>query len=254
MTVDTPDSAGALRSDARRNRARVLDVALEVFAAEGSGVTLGEIARRAGVGAGTVYRHFPSKERLFEEVLAHRTRDLVAWGRELIAHDAEPGARFFAFFEHTIQQAGVNRALCDGFHAVTGRQTRVAAEIFEGYHAVLGELLGAAQAAGAVRTDVDVDDVHALIAGAASVRMDRPPGKRCIDLCGIIADGLRADVMKLGARIGPRDETEAMERNETPAVHTCAECGGPIAPAGTGRPAKYCGAACRQKAHRRRKA
>ena len=61
-----------LRADAARNRARVLEVAYDTFAAEGLSVPIDEIARRAGVGAGTVYRHFPTKEDLFRAVVADR--------------------------------------------------------------------------------------------------------------------------------------------------------------------------------------
>src|ERR1700723_287135 len=70
-----------LRADAVRNRARVLEVAYETFAAEGLAVPIDEIARRAGVGAGTVYRHFPTKEDLFRAVIEHRISHVVDAGR-----------------------------------------------------------------------------------------------------------------------------------------------------------------------------
>ena len=66
-----------MRADAARNRARVLEVAYETFAAEGVAVPIDEIARRAGVGAGTVYRHFPTKEALFQAVFEDRVRHIV---------------------------------------------------------------------------------------------------------------------------------------------------------------------------------
>src|SRR5215472_3500974 len=80
-----PASAKPLRADAQRNRARVLQAARRAFAAEGVSVPLDEIARRAGVGAGTVYRHFPSKEALFEAVVHDRLRQLTEEGRALSA-------------------------------------------------------------------------------------------------------------------------------------------------------------------------
>ncbi len=73
-----------LRADAARNRARVLEVAYETFAAEGLAVPIDEIARRAGVGAGTVYRHFPTKEDLFRAVIDERIRRIVDEGRALV--------------------------------------------------------------------------------------------------------------------------------------------------------------------------
>src|SRR6266545_3604820 len=76
------------RADAVRNRQRVLEAAKEAFAAEGLAVPLDEIARRAGVGAGTVYRHFPTKEALFEAVILDRVRKLVDYAESLA--DADP--------------------------------------------------------------------------------------------------------------------------------------------------------------------
>ena len=82
-----------LRADAQRNRDKVLRAARDAFAASGYGVPLDEIAARAGVGPGTVYRHFPSKEELFEAVIAARVTDLIDDARRR-AGDADPGRAF----------------------------------------------------------------------------------------------------------------------------------------------------------------
>lgn len=74
-----------LRADARRNRERVLAAAQEAFAAEGISVPLDEIARRAGVGAGTVYRHFPTKEALFAAAIVDRVDRMTGRAREGLA-------------------------------------------------------------------------------------------------------------------------------------------------------------------------
>ena len=87
-----------LRADARRNRDRVLEAARTAFAAEGSDVPLDEIARRAGVGAGTVYRHFATKEALFEAVVFDRIGELVEEARAL-SDDPDPGRAFSSFVE-----------------------------------------------------------------------------------------------------------------------------------------------------------
>ena len=79
-----------LRADAARNRARVLEVAYDTFAAEGLSVPIDEIARRAGVGAGTVYRHFPTKDDLFRAVIEDRIRNIVDDGRALLT-SGDPG-------------------------------------------------------------------------------------------------------------------------------------------------------------------
>src|SRR6185437_6450260 len=86
--------ARPLRADAARNRARVLEVAYETFAADGLGVPIDEIARRAGVGAGTVYRHFPTKEDLFMAVVDSRLRHVIAAGHALL-DDPGPAEALF---------------------------------------------------------------------------------------------------------------------------------------------------------------
>ncbi|WP_156670863.1 helix-turn-helix domain-containing protein, partial [Mycobacterium sp. E136] len=83
-----------LRADALRNRARVLEVAYDAFATDGLSVPIDEIARRAGVGAGTVYRHFPTKVDLYRAVVENRIDSLVAEGRAL-TEGVPPGEALF---------------------------------------------------------------------------------------------------------------------------------------------------------------
>ena len=92
-----------LRADARRNRDRVLEAARAAFGAEGSDVSLDEIARRAGVGAGTVYRHFATKEALFEAVVFDRIGELVEEARAL-SDDPDPGRAFSSFVERLARE------------------------------------------------------------------------------------------------------------------------------------------------------
>ena len=101
-----------LRADARRNRARLLDVAEAVFAAKGTSASTEEIAREAGVGIGTVFRHFPTKEALLEAVFVGRLQRLAD---EAEAHlDADdPGAAFFAFFGSAVEQSATKTAFAD---------------------------------------------------------------------------------------------------------------------------------------------
>src|SRR5215467_9547609 len=88
--------ARKLRADAARNRTRVLEVAYDTFAAEGLSVPIDEIARRAGVGAGTVYRHFPTKDSLFQAIVLTRHERMTAQARQL-ASARDPGAAFLDF-------------------------------------------------------------------------------------------------------------------------------------------------------------
>src|SRR4029453_6912389 len=93
-----------VRADARRNRARLLQVAAEAFATGGLGVPLDEIARRAGVGPGTLYPHFPAKEALFAAVVHDRLRNLVDAARAL-RHAGDAGAALFEFVDLLVVEA-----------------------------------------------------------------------------------------------------------------------------------------------------
>ncbi|HEY1180127.1 MAG TPA: hypothetical protein VGF17_28550 [Phytomonospora sp.] len=127
----------------------------------------------------------------------------------------------------------------------------LSAELFADYLSVLGGLLTAAQSSGAVRDDVDTMDVHALIWGAAQIEAARRDTGRDRHLTRVIAEGLRADVTKPLPVGDLRNETPQGGCDETsPGAAVCAQCGKPIEPSRTGRPARFCGAACRQKAHR----
>jgi AcrR family transcriptional regulator len=187
------DQARPLRADARRNRERVLEAARAAFGAEGSDVSLDEIARRAGVGPGTVYRHFATKEALFEAVVFDRMAELVEEARAS-ADDPDPGRAFSSFVERLAREGALKRDLVealasDGIHLQLGD-----APIFRALMDVLAELLGHAQRAGAVRLDISVDDVMALLTGAAySIRHSRADDERTRRLLAIMYDGLRAD-------------------------------------------------------------
>ena len=180
-----------MRADARRNRARVLEVAIETFGAEGLSVPIHEIARRAGVGTGTVSRHFSTKEALYAAIVSHIAGRLVAQARELSETD-DPGTAFFAFFASMVREGAANRGLGDAL-AGAGFDVEAAADRAE--HNVLGslgELLTRAQRAGAVRADVDLADVKALMVGCLA-RERGPADRGARDrMIAIACDGLRA--------------------------------------------------------------
>ncbi|CAN3126857.1 TetR/AcrR family transcriptional regulator [Mycobacterium sp. smrl_JER01] len=151
-----------LRADAARNRARVLEVAYDTFAADGLGVPIDEIARRAGVGAGTVYRHFPTKEALFVAVVEHRLRRVSEHARTLLETEG-PGEALFVFFRDMVRNGAADHGLVDalvGYGLDLESAAPGAEEMFLG---MLGDLLAAARGAGTVRDDVGVAEVKALL-------------------------------------------------------------------------------------------
>ncbi|MFE0374043.1 TetR/AcrR family transcriptional regulator [Streptomyces inhibens] len=233
------------RADARRNRALVLQAARSAFEEQGLGVPLGEIARRAGVGAGTVYRHFPSKEALFRATIVDRIELFTDTARDL-AHVEDPGGVFFRFLSSVVRLASRNKALCDALEAAGTGRFEPSPGVGQDFDDALEVLLTRAQEAGAVRKDVGIADLRALLVGCLSMEQVRS-GAGSQDgvqgrMTALMCDALRAtpSVTKL--------PSEARNRNET----RCEVCGAAIATARTGRPARYCGGACRQKAHRSR--
>ena len=190
-----------LRADAQRNRDKVLRAAQDAFAASGYGVPLDEIAAMAGVGPGTVYRHFPSKEELFEAVVTARLGDLIAAARSL-ASDPDPGQAFFGFLGRFRQEAAVKRDLPDAI-AIPG-------SLQDELHAALDVLLRRAQQAGAVRADVTTQDLTALLKGLLRTINDLPPSTgdegRTDRLLTVVTDGLRRrdDQASGGARAEAR--------------------------------------------------
>ena len=182
--------ARPLRADAARNRARVLEVAYETFAAEGLSVPIDEIARRAGVGAGTVYRHFPTKEALFQAVIQNRMQRLVDDGHALLESDG-PGEALFAFLRSIVLQWGAtDRGLVDAL-AGFGIDIAIAApEAEDAFLAVLGELLRAAQEAGTARGDIGVREVKSILVGCQA--MEAYNSELAERVTDVVVDGLRA--------------------------------------------------------------
>jgi AcrR family transcriptional regulator len=187
--------AKQLRADAQRNRARVLEVAAQVFAAEGLSVPVHEIARRAGVGTGTVSRHFPSKQELFAAILLRRLEQLTGEADSLAELQA-PGAAFFAFFVTLIREGAANRGLAEALAGAGYDLEAAAARAGYDVTAGLRGLLTRAQQAGAVRGDVDYADVKALMTGCLA----RADGGGHADtdadalehVIAVVCDGLRA--------------------------------------------------------------
>ena len=181
MMADRP-----LRADAQRNRDKVLRAARDAFAASGFGVPVDEIAARAGVGPGTVYRHFPTKEALFEAVVTTRITDLIADARARADSD-DPGTAFFGFLERIAEEAAAKRDLPDAIAIATSLQADL--------HAAVDALLRRAQQAGAVRAGITTGDLIVLLKGLFSTLRDVSAGRQDPAmrdrLLAVITDGLR---------------------------------------------------------------
>lgn len=169
-------STRAPRADAQRNRQHVLDTAKQVFAEEGKSAGLLDIAARAGVGAGTVYRHFPTKEALYSAVISARVTELL----DLVPNlpDDPPGSRFVEFWRLAVRQVRENVALCELITA-TGQHVDIDSEVRQRYQTTLDELVRQARDTGRLRENLTTADITSLLAAAATAESrdhDAPPG------------------------------------------------------------------------------
>ena len=185
--------AGRVRADAVRNRERVLRTADEVFAAEGMGVPIDEIARRAGVGPGTLYRHFPTKEALFMAVAVSRVSASIEEARRLLEL-GDPAAALFDYLRGLGAQFEARRDLIEVMAAGGQSLHEAHPELARELNKAIEALLTRAQAAGAVRKDVRVEDVMNLVVGVYGVvgQFRREP-EATDRLLAVVFDGLRAN-------------------------------------------------------------
>jgi AcrR family transcriptional regulator len=176
-----------LRADARRNREAVLEAARELFAEHGIAVPLDDIAARAGVGPGTVYRHFPTKEALFEAVTVARVRDLADYARGLADAD-DPGAAFAGFLDRLTEEAVAKRNLPEAFGAsgMVGL-----APVRDEMFAALDVLIRRAQDAGAVRQGIRVMDLIMLLKAMLQAATESADPGVLARITEVVRDGLR---------------------------------------------------------------
>ncbi|WP_427893084.1 tRNA (N6-threonylcarbamoyladenosine(37)-N6)-methyltransferase TrmO [Kribbella sp. GL6] len=197
-----------MRADAQRNRQQVLRAATEAFAAEGLSVPVHEIARRAGVGTGTVSRHFPTKESLYAAVLLDRMGQLSAHADSLAA-EHDPGTAFFGLLTRLLEEAAVHKGLAE---ALTGSGFDIESAASSADVNVsdrLRTLLSGAQQAGAVDPTVTFAGLKALMAGCLTY--DGPDPDQLAD---VVCRGLRP--VEFGVRPVGRVESPLRERADAP--------------------------------------
>jgi AcrR family transcriptional regulator len=175
------------RADARRNYEKVLAAAREAFAEGGESTALEEIARRAGVGIGTLYRHFPSRQALLEALYADEVEELCRSATAL--EDGDPWEALSGWFERFIGYMATKQALVGELLNYVGRD----AELFKASKAALFEagepLLTRAQDAGIVRADVGFGEVLQMVMGIAKIPAADPAQNQ--HMLRIALDGLR---------------------------------------------------------------
>jgi AcrR family transcriptional regulator len=170
------------RADARRNAELLLAAAKDVFDEHGVDAPLDDIARRAGVGNATMYRHFPTRRELIVAVYAEEVTQLCDRGEALL-HDPAPGQALFGWLQAFIAHVASKRALA---LAIPNDQGGLRSALFDRWHAAMhttaAALLTRAQRAGAVRADLEVADLLALANAVALTGADSGQTERLLDL------------------------------------------------------------------------
>jgi len=183
-----PLSHRPMRADARRNYDKLIAAGREAFTEEGSSASLEEIARRAGVGIGTLYRHFPSRQDLLEAVYVEEVETLCR-----SAHDFSSQAPWDALDSWLHQFVGymaTKQALAEELFAYLDRDADVFKRCSSAFYDAGGPLLERAQRAGVARSDTDITDVVRMVAGISKIPSATP--EQIHRVLGMAIDGLRA--------------------------------------------------------------
>jgi AcrR family transcriptional regulator len=176
-----------LRADARRNRERILKAARAVFGDHGIDAQIDDVAKRAKVGVGTVYRHFPTKEVLLDALVRERFEEIAGYAEEALRHD-DAWTGFRELIWRAAERNAVDRAFCEVV-AFTD-QSRIVEET--GLQAHTDTLMERAKAQGKLRADATQMDIPIMMAGAGSVMRIHPSPDIWRRYLTIMLDGLRA--------------------------------------------------------------
>ena len=192
---DPPDPTRPLRADAQRNRARLIEVAKAMFSEEGADASLEAIARMAGVGIGTLYRHFPTRDTLIEAVYRTETEHL-AKAASRFAETLPPIEALRAWLRMFVDHIATKQVMSPALASMVGGPSELYCESGAQVKASIALLVDRAVASGAIRLDIDPLDLLRALAGVAGI--SSAPGweasaKRLVDI--LIA----------GVRISPAD-------------------------------------------------
>ena len=179
-----------LRADAQRNREKLLIAAVDLFADEGPDASLEAIAKRAGVGIGTLYRHFPTREALVEA--AYRTEvERVCDAAVELLRDHPPDEALAEWMDRFVSYAAAKRGMGDALRSAVGSDSSLFSETRGRLVEAIALLLDAAVAAGTVRSDVDAEDVLRAMGGVWNLPLEKGWQERARRMLGLLMDGLR---------------------------------------------------------------
>ena len=184
-----PARPRAQRSDAARNHDLLLESAAAVFAEDGIDAPLDDIARRAGVGIGTLYRHFPNRDALNEAVYRREVETLCDSAETLLA-GSPPDEALAAWMQQFAGYVARKRGMAVALKSALGADNELFTYSRERIHAAIRQLVDTAVASGSIRSDVDAEDVLRALGGIC-MASESEPSERTARLVGLLVDGLR---------------------------------------------------------------
>ncbi|MBR1164563.1 TetR/AcrR family transcriptional regulator [Bradyrhizobium elkanii] len=190
MAGRSPEIARKPRADAVRNRERVLEAAKAVFSAGGSEASLEAVARHAGVGIGTLYRHFPTREALYEAVYRREVEQLGDLAEQLQCAP-EPVEALRRWLRANVQFVATKKGMVAALALVAAGSSELHAYSFDRLTRAIGTLLARAVAAGVIRNDISAEDVLRALIGMCYMH-DQPGWQTtALRLLDVFVDGLR---------------------------------------------------------------
>jgi len=205
-----------LRADAIRNRERVLVAAKAVFSAGGPEASLEAVARKAGVGIGTLYRHFPTREALFEAVYRREVQHLSELA-EALKSEADPVDALRRWLRSNVEFVATKKGMSAALALAVQSSSELTAFSFDRLSKAVGALLDRAVAAGEIRSDISPEDVLRALVGMCYLH-DQPGWQNSVvRLLDVFVDGLRlrGDVEGRPAPLPPRNETAGSRKGRS---------------------------------------
>ena len=197
------------RADAIRNRERVLEAAKAVFSAGGPDASLEAVARRAGVGIGTLYRHFPTREALFEAVYRREVQQLGELAEQLKS-EADPVDALRRWLRSNVEFVATKKGMSAALALAVQGSSELTAFSFERLSKAVGALLDRAVAAGEIRSDISPEDLLRALVGMCYLHDQPGWQKSVVRLLDVFVDGLRV-------KTGVGGQTRASHRSEAAA-------------------------------------
>jgi AcrR family transcriptional regulator len=205
------------RADAIRNRERVLEAAKAVFSAGGPEASLEAVAKRAGVGIGTLYRHFPTREALFEAVYRREVQQLTELA-ESLKSEPDPVDALRRWLRSNVEFVATKKGMSAALALAVQSSSELTAFSFDRLTKAVGALLDRAVAAGEIRSDISPEDVLRALVGMCYLHDQPGWQKSVVRLLDVFVDGLRlrTDAGAKPMRVSPGSGAMKSGKDRTP--------------------------------------